>query len=1032
MKAQSLIERRIKAQGDKWNLLVLKKFPTECLLALADKYEIFDNDIYENGKINLKKIDASQLFVKLVQNKEKKGVISYESFIKLTNMIRNLSAADLNVIVLENNLLQRFENPGVKSVPDFDSPDLQDEQENADYALYYSFCSHENGKEFIEYINPDLENESQIKSVSFIDPKAPIIDEISSQASSIPTLSFDDDSLIIAMERLFFEGTLPSSAYIVDKVELSDHKEFGILQNAATKFGGVLSFVKMDDSAKCGYRPELLDTMKEIWGYDSFRNISTYKNLYAGKETMDISQGDIIETVIQQAEIALGMRTDGGMHNVLLTAPTGAGKSILFQLPAIYLASKYQALTIVVSPLVALMSDQVNELTGKYEGAATLNSMVSAAEKARVMEGVLSGQVNLLYLAPELLLSYSISTFIGTRRIGLFIIDEAHTVTTWGRDFRVDYWFLGDYLRTQKRYLGYSFPLFALTATAVWDPSGRNDMVFDTIRSLNMDPCLKYIGVVKRSNIIFDINNPRIVNNYEREKETLTVSTIKKVLGDKKKAIVYFPYKRTIYNLMKSPEISNLGEKVVPFHADLLPSTKALNARNFKDGISPVICATKAFGMGINVPDINIVYHYAPTGSLSDYVQEIGRLARDPQLTGIAKIDFSDKDFRFTRTLHGLSAIKPYQLKAVLKKLMSIYYAKGEKRNMLITADDFAYIFPGKDVNYDQKLKSCLLLLSHDLLDKYGFYSLIVRPKSLFTKTFLRFKDSATAGKFKNKYSNYVKRTFDDRVLQLESDTYWEDNYSDISFPNFKYQLANNCIFKEFEIELVVKIDVTLNDPNPIQTKPKLENFFAIANQFLDEMARTRHRIEVSAVEQRLPNILSADDKEAFMESFKGLYTLEGAEQPYCNIVRTENGVRESFQLVNDGYRLLESRNLFNFKKYFEDAKTNKISSFCAKDAYIVKLAELLNSLNLASYQKSGGDEPAIFVRINNPYRLSSIVRSGNYTNKILQNIYERYAYSERIFTYFFTTDMNDNKRWEFIEDYFLGASEEDLMGTNS
>ena len=84
-------------------------------------------------------------------------------------------------------------------------------------------------------------------------------------------------------------------------------------------------------------------------------------------------------------------------------------------------------------------------------------------------------------------------------------MDEAHTVTTWGRDFRVDYWFLGDYLRKTRRILHYPFPIFALTATAVWDPSGKNDMIFDTIRSLNMDPCIKYVGVVRRNNIVFEI-----------------------------------------------------------------------------------------------------------------------------------------------------------------------------------------------------------------------------------------------------------------------------------------------------------------------------------------------------------------------------------------------------------------------------------------------------------------------------------------------------------------------------------------------
>ena len=150
------------------------------------------------------------------------------------------------------------------------------------------------------------------------------------------------------------------------------------------------------------------------------------------------------------------------------------------------------------------------------------------------------------------------------------------------------------------------------------------------------------------------------------------------------------------------------------------------------------MCATKAFGMGIDVSDIREVYHHAPTGCLSDYVQEIGRLARDPQIKGIAKIDFSTNDFRYIRKLHGLSAIKPYQLMQVLKKLMAIYRINGEKRNMLISSSDFNYIFPlSTPENVDQNLKSCLLLISNDLLNKLRFHALIVRPKSLFSKCYV-------------------------------------------------------------------------------------------------------------------------------------------------------------------------------------------------------------------------------------------------------------------------------------------------------
>lgn len=1023
--SQSIINNAIQSLGN-WDILVMKKFPSKYILNLEGSYEIFDKSIYENGKINLTKIDATTLFMTILSNRGTKGIISYESFIKFSNLVRDISSINLNITILENNLLLRYENPTTESIPDFDSTELQGEKKNSEFALYYSFCSHDDGKEFVEYINPDIEIEKCITITPLIKASKATIDYSSSISSK--QLSYDDDTLLHAMEELFTTGKLSTHSYQVDKREIADHPEFSVFQSAAKLYGISVQLSESDETVNNGYRPEIEQILKDTWGFPSFKQLDIYKNLYQGTEVAKVSQGDVIETILQQAENAMNQSTESAMKNVLLTAPTGAGKSILFQLPAIYLANKYKALTIVVSPLIALMRDQVNNLKGKFDGVASLNGDISAAEKDSIREKVLNGEISILYLAPELLLSYSITTFIGSRRIGLFIVDEAHTVTTWGRDFRVDYWFLGDYLRTAKRILGYSFPIFALTATAVWDPSGKNDMVYETIKSLNMDPCIKYIGVVKRNNIVFDIKLHDIPKKYEEKKRELTVNAICNVIKNKQKAIVYFPYVRTANTLMREPKIVEQGEKVVLFHSRLPSQTKNANALDFKSGKSPVMCATKAFGMGVDVSDINVVYHYAPTGSLSDYVQEIGRLARDPKITGTAKIDFASNDFKYSRVLHGLSAIKPFQLKAVLKKLMSIYHYKGEKRNMLISADDFAYIFAGNDVDYDQKLKSCLLLLSNDLLNKYGFRSIIVRPKSMFTKSFLRFKTKNDALRFNNRFSGYATMTHDERVVMLDSDTYWEKFYSNISFPSFKYKMANGEIFKDFESEVVVKVDITLNDERLEVTKKKMGQFFTLSHTFLDKMATSRHRLAVSDMMDSLPKTMSAEDKESFLETFKNLYSIEGREEPFCSIYRTENGTKESFQLNKSGYNVLESKAHAAFKRYFEDKQENEISVFCAKDANPVFLAELLNGLNLATYQKAGGNEPAIFVRINNPLRLNDIVRRGDYENDMLKNIYERFDYSERVFTYFFRTKMTDSERWDFIEKYFLGASEEELL----
>ncbi len=159
-----------------------------------------------------------------------------------------------------------------------------------------------------------------------------------------------------------------------------------------------------------------------------------------------------------------------------------------------------------------------------------------------VYRQVREGEIDLFYLSPELLLSYDIKHFVGERRIGLVVVDEAHTVTTWGKEFRVDYWFLGRYLTALKQTLGYNFPLFALTATAVWNPKGGNDMIFETIRSLQMEPCVLYVGTVKRKNIGFDIRQI----SWRRGRLTTRQSSVSyprvEDFLDGHKTLLYYPF----------------------------------------------------------------------------------------------------------------------------------------------------------------------------------------------------------------------------------------------------------------------------------------------------------------------------------------------------------------------------------------------------------------------------------------------------------------------------------------------------------
>lgn len=1027
--------KQISRLNVEWDVLILKGFPVDMMQEISITYPLLDSEIYVSGKLDLKKINGPQLLIKMLTSDKQKFVMSYESFLNMSNSMRDLKLLNRKLCIFENNLLQRIENPSTQYIPDFDSEEfLSTDYQDTEASLYYANCSHTDGKQYVEYLGNALTNDEGLAYKTLIKP-ADVDLEVADKniAYSVPLLSIADKSLFTELEHCFFSGELSSNIYIVDHTEFRDNKEaYGALVAVGRMMGKDIHIAYYDETDHSEVRPELYDILHEVWGYDDFRNICIYKNLYQGKDTIQISQGEIIETVVTQAERGINKSRES-VYNVLLTAPTGAGKSLLFQIPAIYLAKKYKSLTLVISPLVALMNDQVENMGKRYDGVATLNSNKTAKEKDKILADVRSGKVNILYLSPELLLSYSIQMFVGERHIGLFVIDEAHTVTTWGRDFRVDYWFLGDYIANCQKALGYKFPIFAVTATAVWDPSKKNDMVFDTIRSLNMAPCRKYIGVVRRDNIRFEISNPTIPSNYMDFKMRLLSDVVHQSILEKRKTIVYFPYVSNIYQYRRREEINDKDclRNIAEYHSRLDPRYKVKNANLFRQGECPVMCATKAFGMGIDVSDISLVYHFSPTGNLSDYVQEIGRLARDPEITGIAKIDFTPQDFRFTRTLHGLSAIRHYQLNAVLKKLMEMYRKKGKKRNMLITSDDFSYIFPGKNVDYDQKLKSCLLLISNDLLNKFHFHSLIVRPKNLFTEMYLKVKD----GKFENFVNDYrlfIKELDDiNEVVLMDCERLWNERYREKSFPAFKHEIYDGKIFKGYEISCISRLELSLSDTNIKKIQSRLESFFDNAEHILDMMAATRKRLPVDEIIALLPKTYDDEEKEVFMETFKALYVSfkDGEENTdedvYCNIYHTNSATSESIQLMRHGYESVKFFYLQIFKDYINN---NELHTYCDNDSPLLLLAQLLNSLNLAVYTKYGGTNPSIFVRINNPVKLEEIVTSGHYNNNILNNIYDRFNFSEKIFSYFFTTRMSDVMRWDFIEDYFLGASEEKLL----
>jgi ATP-dependent DNA helicase RecQ len=314
--------------------------------------------------------------------------------------------------------------------------------------------------------------------------------------------------------------------------------------------------------------------LKDVFGYDSFRG----------------RQGAIIERV-----------ANGG--DALVLMPTGGGKSLCFQVPALL----RDGLAVVVSPLIALMDDQVATLDELGVAAAALNSTLSADAQREIAERIKRGEIKMLYLAPERLVQPRMLSFLQNLDIALFAIDEAHCVSQWGHDFRPEYLQLG-----QLAELFPNVPRIALTATA--DMRTREEIV----QRLHLQNAERFLSSFDRPNIFY-----RIVPKEQPRKQLLSFLGARK--GDA--GIVYCLSRKKVEEV--AAFLSEQGFPALPYHAGLANELRAYHQKRFLNEEGLIMVATIAFGMGIDKPNVRFVAHLDLPKSLEAYYQETGRAGRD-------------------------------------------------------------------------------------------------------------------------------------------------------------------------------------------------------------------------------------------------------------------------------------------------------------------------------------------------------------------------------------------------------------------
>lgn len=392
---------------------------------------------------------------------------------------------------------------------------------------------------------------------------------------------------------------------------------------------------------------------------------------------------------LQEAIVEAAMR---GEH-VLGILPTGTGKSVCYQIPALSRYDKTGALTVVISPLVALMTDQVANLEARGIGScATLNGLLSMPERADVLERLRLGDVAILIIAPEQLRSHSLRKALSQREIGAWVLDEAHCLSKWGHDFRPDYRYVGRFIRERAGEAPLP-PVLCLTATA------KPDVVTEIVQYFRdeMGIALQVLdGGSERRNLDFVVVETTPAAKFAHVHDILASDLPADTAGG---AIVYCASRRQTEEL--AAFLQDKGHAAAAFHSQIPPETKKDLQRRFIYGELRVMVATNAFGMGIDKPDVRLVLHADIPGSLENYVQEAGRAGRD-QRPARCVLLYAPEDVERQFSLSAHSRLSQRDIQAVLRAVRNLDSKKRGRGEIVATAGEILAEDPDGDFERDR------------------------------------------------------------------------------------------------------------------------------------------------------------------------------------------------------------------------------------------------------------------------------------------------------------------------------------------
>lgn len=389
----------------------------------------------------------------------------------------------------------------------------------------------------------------------------------------------------------------------------------------------------------CNNALNIYKGLKKFFGFDSYRKY--------GNEPLQ--------------EKAVKAAVDN--KSLLAVFPTGGGKSITFQVPALMSGENSKGLTVVISPLQSLMKDQVDNLENNgITEAVTINGLLDPIERAKSFERIEDGSASILYISPESLRSKTIERLILGRKIIRFVIDEAHCFSSWGQDFRVDYLYIGDFIKLiqEKKNLEDDIPVSCFTATA-------KQKVIEDIRDyfkqkLSLDLEL-FTSKASRTNLQYKV--------FEKGDEEEKYQTARDLIEEKNcPTIIYVSRTLKAYSLAE--RLAKDGFNAKPYHGKMDKQEKSENQNTFINGETQIMVATSAFGMGVDKKDVGLVIHYEISDSLENYIQEAGRAGRDESIVADCFVLFNEEDLSKHFILLNQTKLSIKEIQQVWKAIKDI------------------------------------------------------------------------------------------------------------------------------------------------------------------------------------------------------------------------------------------------------------------------------------------------------------------------------------------------------------------------